>query len=362
MEKGNKGKSAKNQIKLRPSLKSFWAAWFFFIIATCAALAPGVIVQLSFEAIPGPSEKIFGTNASASEFWVLLLGGIIAIVIATRYIVYPLLANRYFVNDEQIVEVYGLIKKERKSSKLEHILTVNEDIGYMGRLLGFGDVVFFTAGSGGEDIRMSNVDNPAELAAEIQKRADKASEHDSSGGYSKEQAERQQSQIDKLANRLEQVVELNAQLREQVAVLSWRLDHVSSSQAGESTPDLPSAACKASTPVAPPNHAADADSSSRENPNSGHQEDSTKTFSAANVGTQSDSSERRVASDDTFDIDDFSDDLTDTDVYPEPEHGAGADHKMHADADSGPRSSSLGFDESESVGLMSRQAPTTDGQ
>lgn len=356
--KKEKKKSPKNEIKLRPSLKSFWASWLFFTIALFAALAPGAVINLAFEAIPGPSTTIFGTDSDAAEFWLLVIGAVIASAIFLRYIAYPLLANRYFVNDDHVVEVYGLIKKERKTTKLEYILTVNEDIGYIGRVLGFGDIVLFTAGSGGEDVRMSSVDNPLALSADIQERADKASETTSSGGYSKEDASRQQAQIDKLSQRVEDMAELNAQLREQVAVLSWRLNSMAPSPTTH--PVTPEA--QPHNHEAPPEPAVDSHTE--------YQEDHDKMFTAAEDDAEAPDDSVPVNHDDV-DFDDFSDDLSEPE--PQPATMTATHHRRsyksplqddESDADDGatPGSARAKFDEDEAVGLMTRPTSTTTGE
>ena len=223
MPSDNKANPAKD-IKLRPSLKSFWAAWIFFILCAMAALAPGAVIDVTTALSPQLSD-LFGSDPSEAQKWVLLVGALTAIGIGGRYIAYPLLANRYFITRDSVVEVYGIIKKERKSTKFEHILTVNEDIGYIGRLLGFGDIVFFTAGSGGEDIRLNSIDNPGEIAEQIQERADKASASTGSTHSTEvvEAVSRHQSQIDRLIQKVDELAEKNAQLREHVAVLSFRI-------------------------------------------------------------------------------------------------------------------------------------------
>lgn len=107
-----------------------------------------------------------------------LLGAFYAIVIGIGY---DLLANRYILTDEEVIEVYGIIQKNRRVTKLEHIRRVSVRIGFVGRILGFGDVLYYTSGSGGVDVRLRDISNPEALAEEADRLARRKQDESGSG-------------------------------------------------------------------------------------------------------------------------------------------------------------------------------------
>jgi hypothetical protein len=95
---------------------------------------------------------------------------------------YDMLANRYTLTEDEVIEIYGVVQKNRKVTKLEHIRSVSVEIGFIGRIFGFGDVLYYTAGSGGVDVRLKDIGNPEELAAEADRLV--RSKKDGRGGSS----------------------------------------------------------------------------------------------------------------------------------------------------------------------------------
>ncbi|PFG08853.1 PH domain-containing protein [Marinobacter sp. LV10MA510-1] len=129
---------------------------------------PGMIIGW-LEAEVGP-EVLEGIPVKL----ILQCSGILAALYSCVYkIGYDLLANRYTLTDEEVTEVYGLIMKDTRVTKLIHIRRVSVEIGIMGRIFGYGDVLYYTAGSGGVDVRLKDIPNPEALAKEADNLAKK---------------------------------------------------------------------------------------------------------------------------------------------------------------------------------------------
>lgn len=146
---------------IRQSYAAFWKEWIILAIAMLVIVQPGMIVAfIESKAGSGIFDGIPATR--------LMQGvGLIGVVYSLIYkIGYDLLANRYLLDSEEVVEIYGVIQKNRRVTKLEHIRRVSVEIGFVGRILGYGDVLYFTAGSAGADVRLKSIPNPEALAAE----------------------------------------------------------------------------------------------------------------------------------------------------------------------------------------------------
>ena len=146
---------------IRQAYAAFWKEWIILAVGLVMILMPGMIIGW-LEAEVGP-EVLEGIPVKL----ILQCSGILAALYSCVYkIGYDLLANRYTLDDEEVTEVYGLIKKDTRVTKLIHIRRVSVEIGIMGRIFGYGDVLYYTAGSGGVDVRLKDIPNPEALAEE----------------------------------------------------------------------------------------------------------------------------------------------------------------------------------------------------
>ncbi len=146
---------------IRQSYAAFWKEWIILAIAAVLIGQPGMVTGW-IEAKAGA-----GIFEGLPADMIIQGAGLLGVIYALIYkIGYDLLANRYTLNEEEVVEVYGIIQKNRRVTKLEHIRRVSVEIGIVGRILGYGDVLYFTAGSGGVDVRLKDIPNPEALAEE----------------------------------------------------------------------------------------------------------------------------------------------------------------------------------------------------
>lgn len=146
-------------IKIRPSWKSFWASWFVIALTLMAgAFAPALFRMQTTIPPDGFTETLVPLLP--------MIGAGLAAVMLVKWILIPWFANRYFwVRESQKVqEVFGILKRERKTTYLHDVKTAEDQQGVWGRIFGFGDVVLYTAGSGGEDIRLKGIGKPVQWA------------------------------------------------------------------------------------------------------------------------------------------------------------------------------------------------------
>lgn len=146
---------------IRQAYGAFWKEWVILAISAVLIFMPEAVVAL-VNAQAGP-EALGEFPVESALRYAGLLGALYAVVYKIGY---DLLANRYILDQEQVVEIYGIIQKNRRVTKLEHIRRVSVEIGFVGRILGYGDVLYYTAGSGGVDVRLKDIPNPEALAAE----------------------------------------------------------------------------------------------------------------------------------------------------------------------------------------------------
>lgn len=161
---------------IRQSYAAFWKEWIILVIAAVLIGQPGMVTGW-IEAKSGP-----GIFEGLPADMIIQGAGLLGVIYALIYkIGYDLLANRYTLNEEEVVEIYGIIQKNRRVTKLEHIRRVSVEIGVVGRILGYGDVLYFTAGSGGVDVRLKDIPNPEALAAEADALAKRKQEQVANG-------------------------------------------------------------------------------------------------------------------------------------------------------------------------------------
>lgn len=134
------------------------------------AAVPGAILALWLGPAADPADTAKGLAALVGK-----LDGVIRVVglAAIGYglvmgVAYPWLANRYMVGAECISEVYGIIAKRRRTTRLAHIRRVGVTQSVLGRVLGYGNVQFYSAGSGDVDVTFRGVRNPQALMDSLQ--------------------------------------------------------------------------------------------------------------------------------------------------------------------------------------------------
>lgn len=146
---------------IRPSLKSLWGHWLILILSVALVVMPGVFLSVVQQWLPALDQLLSPIVLQIAGAAGIVYAGIVRIG-------YILLANRYFLTHEEIIEVYGLIQRNRRATRLEHIRRVTVEVSFIGRFLGYGDVLYFTSGSGGVDVRLKNIPDPEGLAGRVE--------------------------------------------------------------------------------------------------------------------------------------------------------------------------------------------------
>lgn len=164
-------KEEPTKIVLRQSWKSFAFGWMIVGLSLIAAAIPGTLLDLYHHYTGLAVTEFFGFPPNL----LLLYAGLTTAAFAfSVQIAYPLLANEYLLTDDEIVETFGLIQKRTRITKLAHIRSVNVNITFVGRMLGYGDVFYYTAGSDDVDVTLHNIANPSETADLIKEMTEKA--------------------------------------------------------------------------------------------------------------------------------------------------------------------------------------------
>lgn len=216
---------------IRQAYAAFWKEWIILAIGVALVAAPvPLIIWVESKAGPNVFEGI------PIEMIVQIIGAVAMVYALIVKIAYDLLANRYKLTDEEVVEIYGLIQKNRRVTKLEHIRNVSVEIGFIGRIFGFGDVLYYTSGSGGVDVRLKDIPKPEQLAEEAdalakRKQAEIKKEEDRNNAYKGQAGAAVDSQILDAFKQsvtesvtvqreiLKAIGELNAETRKNAAIL-----------------------------------------------------------------------------------------------------------------------------------------------
>lgn len=270
MSQQNKEESTK--IVLRQSWKSFAFGWMVVGLSLIAAAIPGTLLDLYHQYTGQAVTQFFGFPPNI----LLLYAGLITAAFAfSVQIAYPLLANEYLLTDDEIVETFGLIQKRTRITKLAHIRSVNVNITFVGRMLGYGDVFYYTAGSDDVDVTLHNIANPTETADLIKEMTEKAASAEKQrkqeeGGLGGAGAAVLYDVADRIIAAFETIAQaqreqqrgfdsLTRQIRDSLSRIEHSVSSMSDSEAprrassGESQPSIPGNPPQKPTPKAPGN-------------------------------------------------------------------------------------------------------------
>jgi uncharacterized membrane protein YdbT with pleckstrin-like domain len=93
--------------------------------------------------------------------------GAALLVLATAFLLYAylrVLATEYLVTSSRIYARYGIVARSITQARPEAVAAVNVEQGILGRLLGYGDIMFMTPGEGGRGfIIFRGVKDPVKL-------------------------------------------------------------------------------------------------------------------------------------------------------------------------------------------------------
>jgi len=114
-----------------------------------------------------------GYIALAAVFFIValvgrhLLLGIVLLALSGFTILYAylrVLATEYVITSTYVYARYGVVARDITQARPEAVVAVNVEQGILGRLLGYGDVMFMTPGEGGRGVVVfRGVKDPAKL-------------------------------------------------------------------------------------------------------------------------------------------------------------------------------------------------------
>lgn len=152
---------------MRPALRSFINEWILVALILPLALNPQRLAQIIMS-----YTEYSGSLANVQpELWNIarLIGVMLIAYILLMRVVIPIIANRYQITENRIVEIYGILKRDTNSTELSHIRRANAKIGFIARVMEicgfkpFGDLVCYTAGSGDEDLTLQGILEPGKV-------------------------------------------------------------------------------------------------------------------------------------------------------------------------------------------------------
>ena len=85
---------------------------------------------------------------------------------------------RYVITDEQVYVKYGLISRDVTQIRLDRVQNTSYEQSILERVLNFGDVRLYTAGTDTEDITLSNVPDPGVVKRIVTSRLSDQTEDD----------------------------------------------------------------------------------------------------------------------------------------------------------------------------------------
>lgn len=152
---------------MRPALRSFINEWILVALILPLALNPQRLAQI----IMSYTEYSEALANVQPELWNIaqLIGVMLIAYILLMRVVIPIIANRYQITENRIVEIYGILKRDTNSTELSHIRRANAKIGFLARIMEicgfkpFGDLVCYTAGSGDEDLTLHGILEPGKV-------------------------------------------------------------------------------------------------------------------------------------------------------------------------------------------------------
>lgn len=143
--------------------------------------APLVLILVGLALVLAQPETVFGVSLAELPFLtrgitivglvVLAVGVAIAMLVYLRHS-----AVGYVLTSEELYVKRGLVSRDVTNVRLERVQDTGFTQSGLERLLGYGNVAVSTAGSSGVELRLENVDDPAEVNNRISRQVDEARE------------------------------------------------------------------------------------------------------------------------------------------------------------------------------------------
>jgi len=103
-----------------------------------------------------------GWTAGDGNGFLTVLGAVVALAGAAlagaRYLVWT--NTRYVITTSELYKKYGVVSRDVTQFRLDRIQNTSLSQGVIGRMLGYGDLTVYTAGSGEPELTFERVANP----------------------------------------------------------------------------------------------------------------------------------------------------------------------------------------------------------
>jgi len=138
-------------VQLRPAWRNYWAG--FLVAATLPPAAWGLLLAL------GPQNMNLALIVSGSLVFLSLL--ILVLCVVSRY------SWKFFMNENEILTHHGIISRRQQGIRIADLRSVGLDQSIIQRLLGVGDLSFYTSGSAVAEVRFHGIKEPTQWRDQV---------------------------------------------------------------------------------------------------------------------------------------------------------------------------------------------------
>ena len=121
--------------------------------------------------------SVLAWGLSDSRVWLLLVGGVVLVssgaVAAVRYLFWT--NTRYVITSAELYKKRGVISRDVTQFRLERVQNTSLSQTMGGRLLGYGTLTVYTAGSGDPELTFERVPRPEQASSVLSDQLEAAS-------------------------------------------------------------------------------------------------------------------------------------------------------------------------------------------
>lgn len=148
--------SNNNLLALRRSYWSLWNYWMLVGLCLVAIFIPFVFTNAFLSFVPL-------TMNPASIDLILRLAGVAFLLYSFIALCYQRAYSKYSVYPDRVEASHGIFQRKVSTAYLEHIRSLDVNKSLAGMLLGYGNLYLGTAGTGGSNVTMIGLDDPAKV-------------------------------------------------------------------------------------------------------------------------------------------------------------------------------------------------------
>ena len=145
-----------SQMSLRRSYWSLWNYWFLIFVCVLALLIPFILTDTFLAFVP------INLDPGVLDSY-LRKAGLIGLIVSAIAMAYQRLYSRYEIFPDRVEASHGVLSKKVSTADLGHIRSIDVNKSLAGMLLGYGNLLLGTAGTGESNVTMIAVDEPAKV-------------------------------------------------------------------------------------------------------------------------------------------------------------------------------------------------------